>query len=879
MTPLEIPMITLAILTLLAVRGGSWAGRLASATGLHANLPEAAGDGLLELPSPDHKRPYSEKASSAEMHFAEKSLHFAGLLLLTLGMLSYLKVSGVTEKATSGGFLQCGLGLLLGLFLSWAGDRLHRRGQSAYAQPLLASGIVIITVSAGVAHFTFGWLPGAAFFVANFLIFSWAGLAAVRYDSPFLGGCLLVAMLLGPVLMSFPLGQLSAMLAYQLTLNLAVTVVAYRQRWDGFLIASLAGSYALFFAEFGLSAPWAAMAFLGMTYALFLVSGNLFHFLRRSASDFHLSLSMVNPLLFGCVSYVVLLRLPNEVALAIYAAIAALHAGLAWMATRMRGQGEAYQNMAQANVSLALLFSTAAVSFLAHITDDTTYFALVTGLWVALGIGWLELSRRLPRHLAEVVRRGSYGAMGLACVQLVYVVPTMAQPHLLELGGMLALLAYFFRHERTDATREERLFSNLVVLGALVAGRHAFPLSALSLPGLLLSATLPPLALLAYRRYPLTLVGYRYLAPGLGCVCALMMLSHPWSWHLESLALPLVALLLGSLSPLCRGREELDEQRPVGLLLATVVLLRGTLAAGLAPATSAAAASLVLLLLLAATSWEARLERPLQALGLLLGWACLFLPCSLSAASLGLLLVPAVYALGALLALREQRWQTGFGAAMLAGLLVMKLALLPQTGAGGTLLWCLLGLFLLTLRQELAQQLALGVMFLAFLKSILFDANFQLGKGGLAIAPTPGVWGMVLVMATIVCFAGAARLKRETPEVRNYYTLFGLLIFAFHTTFKMFSLYGDVDEFQVVLSGFWAACALLFVAYGIHRENKLFRLFGLVVLVGCVAKIYAVDIWVLDAYNQTTTTLVLGSLLMAVSYLYQNNRERLVPAC
>ena len=42
-----------------------------------------------------------------------------------------------------------------------------------------------------------------------------------------------------------------------------------------------------------------------------------------------------------------------------------------------------------------------------------------------------------------------------------------------------------------------------------------------------------------------------------------------------------------------------------------------------------------------------------------------------------------------------------------------------------------------------------------------------------------------------------------------------------------------------------------------------------------VAKMYAVDIWILDAYDKSTTTLVMGALLMLVSFVYQRNRAGL----
>ena len=58
-------------------------------------------------------------------------------------------------------------------------------------------------------------------------------------------------------------------------------------------------------------------------------------------------------------------------------------------------------------------------------------------------------------------------------------------------------------------------------------------------------------------------------------------------------------------------------------------------------------------------------------------------------------------------------------------------------------------------------------------------------------------------------------------------------------------------------------------------QVKAYRLFGLCTMVASVLKILVVDIHVLDAYSQTNTYLILGSLLISTSLLYQKQTERL----
>src|SRR5207249_2640878 len=120
---------------------------------------------------------------------------------------------------------------------------------------------------------------------------------------------------------------------------------------------------------------------------------------------------------------------------------------------------------------------------------------------------------------------------------------------------------------------------------------------------------------------------------------------------------------------------------------------------------------------------------------------------------------------------------------------------------------------------------------------------------------------LAAVMAT---FLRASEIVRFMPDARNLYLLLALLIFAFQSAFVLYDVYGILDAFQIILSAFWLGSAFMLVAAGIYRETKMFRLFGLVLAVGTVLKIGVVDIWLLNAYSQSTTLLLTGGLLLAI---------------
>ncbi|MBT9586205.1 DUF2339 domain-containing protein [bacterium] len=785
---------------------------------------------------------YSERASQAEMRFAGHYLNLAGICLLVAGMLSYLKVSGFSQKATDSGWLQCSLGLFLGVFLSWAGDRAHRRGLSAYAQPMLASGSSLLLLTLGAGYSYFHLVPAPVMLVGTFGLVIWASVAALYYRSPWLGAYLLLALYAGPLAMKFSLGQgsMGMLVAYLLAIHLATTVVAYRQRWDAFLLGSFLGTYGLFFYHFGTAYPGPTLAFLVTIYSLFVLSANGFSLLRGGASDVDLWLSSANPLIFAFVSYPVLLWQPNSMALLVYGGIAATHLAFA-LASWRRG----YDQMAQSNLALGILFGEASVSFLTYCSDNTSFFAVVTMAWLAQGFALLQVSRHLGSNLglAQLARRGSYLALALAGAQLLYVVPTMDQPFWVKFPAALCLLLYFWVHERAESTLEERLFANLVVLLALFSGGQCLLDEALVPWGLMAASALAPVMMAAYQRFPVTLAYYRGGSLLLALSVTLLGLSLADLWLIPS------GLFLALLTLLTWRRQE----AAVGITLAATLWVRAAL------------------LVWGTHSWGALLLVALVARGLhQLGRS---LP-GLSQAALALQMAVTVPAL----LLPGQ----GFALLALIGLilhpririlLAMKLAFTLDSGSGSSLLWALLGLALLQRHLQYAAPL----LACAFFKSVALDADFIVGSGGLELAGMRAIapWHLAQVVGIVACFAAAARRMKETPEWRNVFTLFALLVTVFEISRILYDIYGQLDTFQVILSGFWAAASLFFVGYGTYFQNKLCRLFGLVLLVSCVGKMYAIDIWVLNAYDQSTTTLVMGFLLMLVSFLYQFNRQRL----
>lgn len=704
----------------------------------------------------------NHRASQAEMRFGAQYLQIFGVLLVSLGMVNCLKVSGLAHQAASSGLPQCCGGALLGLFLSVLGDKLTARGQRREGLVMLAAGNGLLVLVLSAAHFYWRWLELPGLSAGIFLVAVNSGRAALRWNSAALAAMLLAALFIGPALMNFSVANQTVLLGYLLAVNLAATVLAYQRRWDAFLVATFAGTHLLYLTHFPLN-----LGFLALTYGLFLLASNGFPLLRAGAGASHLWLALANPLVFACLCYMPLSLGSNLQALALNAATGAIHLAIAALAHRRDVP------MAQTNLSLGLLFGMASISFLPYFQNDASWFAAPAFAWLALAASLLAWSRRSPVEYGLLLRRLSYFAATLACLQLSFVVPLMDSARLMEAVAVIALALLFVFHERDAVSSEEWWFSNLLAMEILCLLSY--------LPGtpremLLAGAVLAPGLLVVYQRYPLTLPWLGTLGLLLGAFVCVLALHVPWAADASAWVLFLLPLPLSRLTPLARRREDTQRFAPGGTAMTLLLCLRA--------------------------------------------------------------------------------------------------ALLFSPGAAGTLLWCLLGLALIG-SSELAD-IAGVVLCCAFVKTIAFDADFVLGGSGVEVAGIGSLTGMDVLVATLIvtCFALASRRVRQLAW-RPPLELFAMLTIVFQVSRLLYAMFGTLDNYQVVLSAFWTASSLGFIAAGAYVQNKLSRLFGLTLLGGSVAKMYTVDIWVLNAYDQSTTTIAVGVSLLLVSFVYQLKRAEL----
>ena len=907
-----------------------------------------------------------ERASRAEMKFAGYYLNLGGVLLLLVGLVSYLKSAAPGGfSAMGGGTLETILGAGLGVLLLVSGELFHQKKNDSFAHPISTAGFCLLFFVLCSAHFRHNLIGGTTLFWLLLPLVFASNASVFRYDSKLLGNAMSVVYFTAPLVMSFGFQHFSGLLIYLLAINTGTALVAWRKKWDFQLVVSCLGSYGFFFLHGKQGTPFQVMALLLVIYTLSFVANNTIFFTRPESSQFNLVTSFVNPIAFAAFSSsAVVFHFSNWVPVCIYFTLAGGHAAVAWMADSRRKENQDFKELATNNLLLSLLFMCAGISFITYFAGDTTYFTLVTVLWFAVAHLLLQAGFYVARH-RRLTSRFSLFALALATFQVYYVVSSMASAFALKSICAVLFLGYYVAlyHGRDSLCDEQVKFCQFsLVLSVLSTTALATLLPYASLSTLLLLA-LGAATLEAARRRPelrfLQLAGHGLLVYALWCGLSVWTVNDPY-WFLLPLAATLFsvysykaqvsqiewfysALLISKclVLPISHSAEALFLSLTSGQVLlasmallskqetlfrrlfelSTLLILVMTIHVSIPVCLVGGVMSVVALgvarrwdtgltsghALAAGAIWGRLLfiafaQQPFAILSVLAVGSIVAMKAGRTRISLGLL---AGNALGLAL-LPLEGWFDGWnplGLIAIAGfsaytyllarkispdyaverlealgsLLLLRFSLAHFASPFSTLLWVVLAALLLrhsadeernwNLLGQGAFDVARLLLFGAFLKSIIYDANFVTQVGTLH---TP------IALSVSAVFLGIGHTLILKKEARNALVVAGLLTLCFQITFLLHGMWGYHDLFQPLLSGFWSFTAFGVIAAGVFFQVKAYRLFGLITMVASALKILLVDIHVLDAYSQTNTYLILGSLLISTSLLYQKQTERLV---
>ncbi|MEW6282457.1 MAG: hypothetical protein AB1758_27865, partial [Candidatus Eremiobacterota bacterium] len=653
------------------------------------------------------------------------------------------------------------------------------------------------------------------------------------------------------------LERVEGLSAYLLAISAGTVALAYFKQWDVYLMVALWCSYGLFLSRFGLERPAAALTFLAATYALFLVASNLFPILRGRLTRSSTMLSLANPVAFAVLSYLALGRLPNLVAVGLYLSLAAIHLAICQLA-----RGRSFVELGRSHLILSLLFGNAAISFVPYFSTETSYFAPVTLLWLIEG-AWLA------RAESRLLRAASVASLGLSTAQLLVVLPWMPDAREVLALSVLSLVGMTASTHRL-LLREGWEGPVAALITAVSLGRLMWDASpgSLLVPG---AAGMAVLLFLFSLKHGARLGFLRHLGlmlAGLDALAAWVFPAHP------VLMLGTAALMMaaGALAHRLEERYPADERGLLSMwdFAAWTVLLRSIWDLG------ALVGSALTLVMWVASRRRRDLQQGLAAWTALMGVFAVFSALAwpfghrleLGLTSLSWL---AIWALAGPFLVPSNRNALG----LVPIVLWLKLSLAVSFGAPGTLLWCLAAMLLDRSGQRFHQDCARAVMFLALLKTVLADGTLRLAARGLELVPFQGLHLLDLAAMAAVVPTFFLVSRGKPPELRNQFLLMGLLAFCFTAASAMHNFFGVLLTYQAMLSAFYCASAFGLILLGIYLELKVLRLFGLTILAACSLKIVLVDQFVLSAYGRVGASLILGGLMMAVSFLYQSHRGRL----
>jgi hypothetical protein len=138
------------------------------------------------------------------------------------------------------------------------------------------------------------------------------------------------------------------------------------------------------------------------------------------------------------------------------------------------------------------------------------------------------------------------------------------------------------------------------------------------------------------------------------------------------------------------------------------------------------------------------------------------------------------------------------------------------------------------------------------------------------------------VALMLVSLAFAFPLRHRYLRVESNATGARRILFAFARRPEQMQFFAPVVLLSLMLalkmrSGMvtvsWGIEALLIIVLALAVKERSFRLTGLVLLLLCVGKIMAMDVWQLQPRDRYVTLIIVGSALLLVSYLYSRYRE------
>ena len=258
-------------------------------------------------PSPENfQAKYGRAWGDLEMRIGGNWLSRIGIVALVLGVGFFLKYAFDNQWVGPRGRIS--LGVLSGISVLIAGERLGARGYRTYAHSLSGGGILILYLSIYATYAFYELIGHAPAFLLMAAVTGIAVLLAARYTALAVAVLGLIGGFLTPVLLSTGTDNQAGLFSYIAVLDAGVLALAYYKQWRSLNYMAFTATTLMFaawmLAWYGPGKLWLTLFFLTLFFLLFSLLGVLHNVLmRRPARWLDVSLIAANASLYFGTSY------------------------------------------------------------------------------------------------------------------------------------------------------------------------------------------------------------------------------------------------------------------------------------------------------------------------------------------------------------------------------------------------------------------------------------------------------------------------------------------------------------------------------------------------------------------------------------------------
>lgn len=252
-----------------------------------------------------------EKRRDLESMVGGSWFNWIGIIAVTLGVGFFLKLA--FDKQWVGPAGRVTIAALVGFVLLYLGDRLRARGMKSYAYILSGGGVLVLYLSVFAAYNLYHLIGQPTAFLLMAAVTTTAVLLSVRLNALPVALLGLVGGFLTPLLLSTGVDNEVGLFTYVALLDAGVLAVAYFKRWRSLDLASFVGTVAMTlgwaFTFFEPGKVWTTLFFLSLFFLLYSLLA-IFHNVLpgRPTRWFDVALALANATFYFGLSYLMLIE-------------------------------------------------------------------------------------------------------------------------------------------------------------------------------------------------------------------------------------------------------------------------------------------------------------------------------------------------------------------------------------------------------------------------------------------------------------------------------------------------------------------------------------------------------------------------------------------